>query len=82
MEQINDNYSDIKTLILSLLLIAVSFITNMAVHIIENYDIYFKILTLLSLTLVILINLGKFFKTLYESLKMIKEYFDKIRNKQ
>jgi hypothetical protein len=81
MAQIHNDINDVKTLITSLLLIATSFITNMASHLINNYEAYFKLLTLFSLSLVILINAGKAFKMIYESIKQVIEFINKITGK-
>jgi hypothetical protein len=79
MAQMHNDINDVKTLITSLLLIATSFITNMASHLIENYEVYFKLLTLFSLSLVIFINAGKAFKMVYESIKQVVEFINKLR---
>jgi hypothetical protein len=81
MAQFHNDVSDLKTLAASLLLIATSFITNMASHLINNYEAYFKLLTLFSLSLVILINAGKAFKMVYESIKQVVEFIKRITGK-
>jgi hypothetical protein len=78
MAQMHNDINDVKTLITSLLLIATSFITNMASHLIENYEVYFKLLTLFSLSLVIFINAGKAFKMIYESIKQVIEFIKRV----
>lgn len=80
MAQIDTDYSDARTLIMSLLLIATSFITNIAAHLVEYYDMYFKLLTLLSLTLVVLINIGKAFKMVLNFVIEIKKYIKRCLN--
>jgi N-glycosylase/DNA lyase len=81
LHDINQDYTDLRTLAMSLLLIATSFISNMAAHLVENYDTYFKLLTLASLSLVVLVNAGKFAKTVVESIKTAKAYIDKLKKK-
>ena len=81
LHDFNSDYSDIKTLVMSLLLIATSFISNIAAHLINNYDIYFKLLTLCSLGLVVLVNAGKFFKMVIDSFRQIKNIVNKFKNK-
>lgn len=81
LHDFNQDNTDIKTLAISLLLIATSFISNMAAHLVENYDVYFKLLTLASLSLVVLVNAGKFVKMVIESLTQAKSFIDKFRKK-
>lgn len=81
LHDLNQDYTDIKTLAMSLLLIATSFISNMAAHLVDNYDVYFKLLTLASLSLVVLVNAGKFVKMVIESLTQAKNFIDRFRKK-
>jgi hypothetical protein len=81
IHDLHQDYTDIKTLAMSLLLIATSFISNMAVHLVDNYDVYFKLLTLSSLSLVVLVNAGKFVKMVIESLKQAKNFINRFRKK-
>lgn len=54
-----ENLSDVKTLFISVALILVSIISDVISKVANNYDLYFKVLTLVSLTFVIILNLIK-----------------------
>lgn len=67
-----ENQSNVKTSIISLILILVSIISDIISKVVENYDVYFKVLTLISLTFVVILNLIKIIQTIVRMFKKEK----------
>lgn len=63
---------------LSALFLAVAFITNMFT---EHYTELFQALTVISLSLVILVNVGKAVKMIRDWIIWIKEFLESFKNK-
>lgn len=77
----SNELTDLKTFIYSILLIATSFLSNLAAHFIDNYDAYFKLLTLASLSTVVIANSYKVVKIIYDAVLKIYTLCKKIKSK-
>lgn len=73
----NITSSDSKMNKLSGVLLFTGFLSNLINSIIENYDSIFKVLTVISLTFVCIINVGKVISIIVEKVKQIKNFFTK-----
>jgi hypothetical protein len=77
MSQLTNESSDSPTNKASAILLFIGFLSNLINSIIENYDSIFKVLTIISLTFVCIINVGKVISIAVEKTKQIKNFFTK-----
>lgn len=62
-------------------LLMIAFLSRLAEEIIVNYDFYFKLLSIISLLLVIFVNMGKFFAQMIETFNKFKTWFKSFKKK-